>query len=387
MGRNRDGREKGTIRESGNSEIDRKRCACINKILQFDGTINFKDDFDFVLPPGVGSRAKRLIDHLISLACLPTVDRIHAIIFPRSTETEAARGHHVASRSRSPWARSSASAHPSDLHLAGVVVHDRYGAPIGFPNDQQTTGNLLRVLEAQNVRTCNVKTEFDVKDEIAPDDSASCHGVIDARPGSSSLGASSKASGHSLQTDLASIISCSTSTSNGAIIHCFLAGILFRMANGELVEASCLKEGDSVRACEGQTVQVRSVSVHRPQELEVVELRAGHVLSSAAFLSVTPSHRVMVQRGTDPQTMPAGFLRVGDTVYCSGGRLAELVHVGRRQEECEVVDVVFRPDEPVEAFFPSILSKGHGWPRTTRRSRRSIPEDRLSLPDTLDSWL
>ena len=34
----------------------------------------------------------------------------------------------------------------------------------------------------------------------------------------------------------------------------------------------------------------------------------------------------MVQRGTEAQTMPAGSLRAGDAVFCSGGgSLAELV--------------------------------------------------------------
>ena len=44
----REGREKGTVVASGNAIMDRKRVECINKILSFDGSINFDRDFDFL---------------------------------------------------------------------------------------------------------------------------------------------------------------------------------------------------------------------------------------------------------------------------------------------------------------------------------------------------
>eukprot|EP00438_Fugacium_kawagutii_P000965 Skav224476 [mRNA] locus=scaffold1302:647877:649746:- [translate_table: standard] len=88
-------REKGTVDPSGNDAMDTKRCACINKVLAFDGTIDYQNDFSFLFPPGMGSRPRRLIKHLISswvahifciacLDCLDNLDRIHRILFPDS---------------------------------------------------------------------------------------------------------------------------------------------------------------------------------------------------------------------------------------------------------------------------------------------------------------
>ena len=72
-------RQKGTVLPSGNDAVDTKRCACINKILAFDNTIDYQNDFSFMFEPGVGSRPNRLIKHLISLDCLYNLDRIHSI--------------------------------------------------------------------------------------------------------------------------------------------------------------------------------------------------------------------------------------------------------------------------------------------------------------------
>lgn len=72
-------RQKGTVLPSGNDAVDTKRCACINKILAFDNTIDYQNDFSFMFEPGVGSRPNRLIKHLISLDCLDNLDRIHSI--------------------------------------------------------------------------------------------------------------------------------------------------------------------------------------------------------------------------------------------------------------------------------------------------------------------
>lgn len=108
-----------------------------------------------------------------------------------------------------------------------------------------------------------------------------------------------------------------------------------------------------------------------------------------ASLKVTPSHRVMVQRGTSPQTMPARGLRLGDLVYCSGGTLQPLVDIRQSSKEVSVVMVTFEPDEAVEAFYPtqpSILSKGHGHPKTTRRSKRRSNTDLASIPETDDGF-
>jgi hypothetical protein len=63
-----DQRAKGTIIESGDFKIDSARVACINKILQFDNSIDF-EKFDFVMSGG--SRPRKLIKLLISLDSLP----------------------------------------------------------------------------------------------------------------------------------------------------------------------------------------------------------------------------------------------------------------------------------------------------------------------------
>eukprot|EP00435_Cladocopium_sp_Y103_P072943 s265_g41.t2 len=89
-------RQKGTVLPSGNAGVDTKRCACINKILAFDNTIDYQNDFSFMFEPGVGSRPNRLIKHLISLDCLDNLDRIHSgILFPDSRPV-------TRERSRSP---------------------------------------------------------------------------------------------------------------------------------------------------------------------------------------------------------------------------------------------------------------------------------------------
>ena len=72
-------RQKGTVLPSGDDNIDFIRCMCINKILQFDDKIDFSQ-FDFLFG-NLKNRPKRLIKYLISLDCLPNLDRIHKIIF------------------------------------------------------------------------------------------------------------------------------------------------------------------------------------------------------------------------------------------------------------------------------------------------------------------
>lgn len=72
-------RKKGTVIPSGNDVIDQLRVNCINKILLFDNDIDF-DKFDFLFGD-LKSRPKRLIKLLISLDCLPNLEKIAEIIF------------------------------------------------------------------------------------------------------------------------------------------------------------------------------------------------------------------------------------------------------------------------------------------------------------------
>jgi hypothetical protein len=59
---------------------------------------------------------------------------------------------------------SDASSPSTDVQLEGTVIRDRYGDPINFGHDQQTTDNLLRVVEAQKVRVLTPKNEHIAKD-------------------------------------------------------------------------------------------------------------------------------------------------------------------------------------------------------------------------------
>ena len=72
-------REKGTIITSGDSSKDYLRVICINKIIMFDEAIDY-DKFDFLFG-NLKNRPKRLIKLLISLDCLPHLEKISEIIF------------------------------------------------------------------------------------------------------------------------------------------------------------------------------------------------------------------------------------------------------------------------------------------------------------------
>ena len=72
-------RQKGTIITSGNLSKDFLRVAFIKKILLFDDSIDY-EKFDFLFG-NLKNRPKKLIKLLISLDCLPHLDRISEIIF------------------------------------------------------------------------------------------------------------------------------------------------------------------------------------------------------------------------------------------------------------------------------------------------------------------
>ncbi len=71
-------RKKGTIISSGNLEIDILRVTIIRKILEFDPNVDYSK-FDFLFG-NLQNRPKRLIKYLISLDCLPDLERIAKII-------------------------------------------------------------------------------------------------------------------------------------------------------------------------------------------------------------------------------------------------------------------------------------------------------------------
>ena len=76
-------RKKGTVYPSGDLLIDSIRCMCINKILMFDD-IDFSE-FVFLFG-NKRNRPKRLIKYLISVDCLPNLEKICTIIFKKENE-------------------------------------------------------------------------------------------------------------------------------------------------------------------------------------------------------------------------------------------------------------------------------------------------------------
>jgi len=168
--------------------------------------------------------------------------------------------------------------------------------------------------------------------------------------------------------------------------RCFLAGALLETPAGQFVRASTLEAGMEVRASHGEALRVKSARVHEETEHTLVSL-----LTETAGLTVTASHRVMVRKGREAQTLAAGALRVGDHVLVADGRAEQLLQTKVSSESTSVVEVAFQPDLPVAAYHPpshAILSKGHGWPKTRRgRQHREDRRDDISVADTDESWL
>lgn len=168
--------------------------------------------------------------------------------------------------------------------------------------------------------------------------------------------------------------------------RCFLAGSLFKVPDGRYVRADHLGQGSVVYSSSGTKLLVVSARVHPEQDQELINLHTEN-----ARLIVTASHRVMVLKGGQSQTIPADSLRIGDHVLVAGNRVEELLLVDRLMQCVEVVEITFHPDECVEAFQPlcnSILSKGHGWRRTRRsQTHGNSSWDLVSIPGTETSWL
>lgn len=165
--------------------------------------------------------------------------------------------------------------------------------------------------------------------------------------------------------------------------HCFVENTLFLLASGLFIPASFLTPSHLLMAASGRSVvEVVSVEIHEEKDQQLVMLQAGE-----SYMVVSSDHRVMAKRGDRPQPVKACTLSKGDEVLCSGERLEALKEVSPFTEKVRLVEITFRPDEPVEAFHPpsscSILTKGRGGAGTRRggmRHRRA--DDLISFPDT-----
>lgn len=175
---------------------------------------------------------------------------------------------------------------------------------------------------------------------------------------------------------------------------CFLGGALFQIPGNFFVRASDLFVGSFICAAGGGfsssgILTITSIVKVPKQQQDLVDLQ-----TRSACLAVTATHRVVVQRRSGPQTVQASGLRVGDQVLIGSGGSEELIHVEPYTASVEIVQILFTPDEPVEALHPprsGVLSKGHGFAKTRRGARKHTadraPSPASSVAATDDSWM
>merc|ERR1711879_619839 len=120
---------------------------------------------------------------------------------------------------------------------------------------------------------------------------------------------------------------------------CFLKDTLLKTLSHHLVPVQCLELHAQVCSSSGNPLRVMMITVHPKEEQHVVEMRAGD-----ASLTVTGSHRVMVQRGGVQETRYADDLQPRDHVLCVGSA-RELEVVRKYTMETEIVEIVFDPDD------------------------------------------
>ena len=95
--------------------------------------------------------------------------------------------------------------------------------------------------------------------------------------------------------------------------------------------------------------------------------------------------------------MAAGTVKERDFVLCSN-EIKEGLHIERETQSVDIVEIAFRPDEPVEVFTlssqDSILIKGRGNPPKVRRGgmcKKGKPSrdpfEQAGFPDAHTSWL
>jgi len=121
-----------------------------------------------------------------------------------------------------------------------------------------------------------------------------------------------------------------------------------------------IREGDMLISVDGLDVEVKSIVRHSSIDRQMV------MLETASFqVLVTFNHRVVIRRGGSEQTIPAGHLKIGDSVLCSDGEKS-LVQVQHFFGEDDVYEMVLFPDASMETFFlvgdreTTLLTKGKG---------------------------
>lgn len=139
-----------------------------------------------------------------------------------------------------------------------------------------------------------------------------------------------------------------------------MAATQFKTPSGDVVPVELLQQDSMVRASSGAPVRVAEIIVWPKALREIVELRV-----DSERLLVTSSHRVVIPSEKGEVEALAGALQLGQAVCCSDGTRM-LSHVAKSFQEIEVFEILFDPDEPIEAWSPpigAILTKGKCRPK------------------------
>ena len=122
-----------------------------------------------------------------------------------------------------------------------------------------------------------------------------------------------------------------------------MCACVFLMSRSVLVSFS-VQEGEILNGVGGRNVEVTEVIHHPSEDRKLVFIHA-----AGNGLIVTSDHRIVVPRGTEHKTIPAGHLKK-KTLFCSDGEhnLIEVKHV---TANVSVYQLSFWPDVPLETFY------------------------------------
>jgi len=153
---------------------------------------------------------------------------------------------------------------------------------------------------------------------------------------------------------------------------CYVHGTSFQTEHGEIF-AENLWPGDRIlgRATPtGGSIPVQVIDVVALHDCQCVWLA-----SESAEMMITTCHRIPVLRGDIVQTVPAGHLRLSDTVFLASGKQEVLVTVQSvMPSDVTVFKVTFYPDVLVPTFYIGEGFLTMGWKqfiRTRRGGRRT----------------
>ena len=139
-------------------------------------------------------------------------------------------------------------------------------------------------------------------------------------------------------------------------MKCYIEGTSFRCPDGTFKRVEHIRQHEALVGQGGIIVEVAKMIRHEPEDRMLLGL-----LADDTTLIVTDDHRIVVPRGEQQQTIPAGHLRAGDVVLGADGGQKKLLDVSREMFHIEVYQLAFKPDVAMETFFtmdPAILTMG-----------------------------